>query len=117
MRKLLVILLLTLSLGLAAQAANFTVSLDRNTMKMGEQATLSLVFAGGQPSVVPEPAVAGLQFINPSSVSSREDLNGEVNFTVTINYTVIPQQVGGFTIPPMTTQIAGQRFTSQSIHL
>ena len=117
MRKQIAIVILLLSLGFAAQAANFSVSLDRNTIRLGEEATLSLTFEGGQPSVVPEPNVAGLDFSNPVSTQNSSDINGVMSFTVTISYAVIPHQAGGFTIPPMTTQIGGQRFTSRAIHL
>ena len=117
MRKPIAILVLLLSLGLAARAANFSVSLDRNTIRLGEEATLSLTFEGGQPSVVPEPTVAGLDFANPVSTQNSSDINGVMSFTVTISYAVVAHQAGGFTIPPMTTQIGGQRFTSRAIHL
>ena len=51
------------------RAASFTASLDRDTITLGEQATLSLKFDGVQPQNVPAlPAVPGLQFqyVGPS---------------------------------------------------
>ena len=45
----------------AAWAASFTASLDRDTMTLGEQATLSLKFEGVQPQDAPGmPKIAGL---------------------------------------------------------
>ena len=47
----------------AALAASFTAALDRDTLTLGENATLSLKFSDGQPQATPTPpAVAGLQF-------------------------------------------------------
>ena len=109
MRKSIAIVVLLLSLGLAAQAANFSVSLDRNTIRLGEEATLSLTFEGGQPSVVPEVNVAGLDFANPVSTQNSSDINGVMSFTVTISYAVVAHQAGGF-VP-----LAGREGIAQGI--
>ena len=45
----------------SGRAASFTASLDRDTITLGEQATLSLTFEGGQSKNVPTPGVPGLQ--------------------------------------------------------
>jgi hypothetical protein len=42
-----------------ARAANFTASLDRDTITLGETATLSLTFEGGQSKNVPTPNISG----------------------------------------------------------
>ena len=117
MRTFIGILFLAFSLGHTAGAANFSVSLDNNSIKLGEQAALSLTFEGGQPNVVPEPAVPGLQFVNPVSFQNSSDINGQMSFTVTITYTVVPQQAGQFVIPAMTTEMDGQRYTSRPVRL
>jgi hypothetical protein len=57
-------------LEVAASAASFTASLDRDTITLGDSATLSLSFEGGQPRNVPTPNVPGLQ-INQTGNSQR----------------------------------------------
>src|SRR5271165_1482820 len=47
--------LLCLALCFGAKAASFTASLDRDTLTLGESATLTLSFEGGSPADVPVP--------------------------------------------------------------
>ena len=60
----LAVLCLWLVPGLAG-AATFTATLDRDTITLGETATLSLIFggdsSGGQPGPPSKPAIPGLQ--------------------------------------------------------
>ena len=102
----------------AAYAASFTVSLDRDAMTLGEQATLSLKFEGVQPPDAPGmPGIAGLQFqyIGPSS--SFSFINGQTTSSTTYNYIVTAQHDGEFTIPGMRTTIGGQQLSSQPLKL
>jgi hypothetical protein len=94
-------------------AATFTASLDRDTIALGESATLSLTFEDGSPRNVPTPAnVAGLQiaYVGPSSQFSF--VNGETKSTVTYNFTLTPRQAGDFTIPTLAADVGGQRLSS-----
>ena len=78
-------ILAAMCLGLApAQAATFTATLDRDTISIGESATLSLTFEGGQPKNTPQIAnIPGLQisYVGPSSQFSF--VNGQTSSTVT----------------------------------
>src|ERR1019366_2169236 len=90
-------------------AATFTASLDRDTIALGESATLSLTFEDGSPRNVPMPSnVAGLQiaYVGPSSQFSY--INGETKSTVTYNFTLTPRQAGDFAIPPLGAAAGGQ---------
>ena len=72
--------------GARLDAATFTASLDRDTIALGESATLSLTFEDGSPRNVPlPPNVAGLQiaYVGPSSQFSF--VNGETKSTVTVH--------------------------------
>ena len=91
--------LLLMFLVVAAPAASFTASLDRDTMILGEQATLSLMFEGGQARNVPTPSVPGLQINQTGTSQSMSIVNGAMSSTITVNFTVLPQRVGEFTIP------------------
>ncbi len=86
--------------GARLDAATFTASLDRDTIALGESATLSLTFEDGSPRTVPMPPnVAGLQiaYVGPSSQFSF--VNGETKSTVTYNFTLTPRQAGEFHHP------------------
>jgi hypothetical protein len=101
----------------AAQAAGFTASLDRDTISLGESATLSLAFEGGQPRNVPTPEVPGLQIVNTGNSQNFSILNGQMSSTVTVTFSLTPQRDGKFVIPAMTADVNGQRLTSQPLEL
>jgi hypothetical protein len=104
--------------GVRLNAATFTASLDRDTIALGENATLSLTFEDGSPRNVPMPSnVAGLQiaYVGPSSQFSF--VNGETKSTVTYNFTLTPRQAGDFAIPPLVADIGGQRLSSPPLRL
>ncbi|HTR41462.1 MAG TPA: BatD family protein [Pseudomonadales bacterium] len=101
----------------AAGAANFTASLDRDSIQLGETVTLSLTFQGGQPRNVPRPDVPGLQIVNAGNSSSFSFDNGQMSSSVVVSYSIAPQQAGDFTIPALTAEIGGQQFTTQPMKL
>jgi len=114
-----ILVLAGLNLGVAPiHAATFTASLDRDTIALGESATLSLAFEDGSPRNVPMPPnVAGLQiaYVGPSSQFSF--VNGETKSTVTYNFTLTPRQAGDFAIPSLAADVGGQRLSSQPLRL
>ena len=57
-------------------AATFTASLDRDSIALGETATLSLVFEGGQPQNAPTPDVPGLQIVSTGNAQNFSIVNG-----------------------------------------
>jgi hypothetical protein len=102
----------------AAFAASFSVSLDRDSMVLGEQATLSLKFDGVQPEDAPAmPAIAGLQFQYVGPSSSFSFINGQTSSSITYNYIVTAQRAGEFTIPALETKVGGQRLDSSPVKL
>src|ERR1039458_4900903 len=114
-----VMVLAALCLGSARlDAATFTASLDRDTIALGESATLSLTFEDGSPRNVPMPPnVAGLQiaYVGPSSQFSF--VNGETKSTVTYNFMLTPRQAGDFAIPPLVADVGGQQLSSPLLRL
>ena len=109
--------MLCLMFSLAAGAANFTATLDRDSIMMGESATLSLTFQGGQPRNVPTPDVPGLQIASEGSSQNFSYINGQMSSVVTITLSVTPQQPGNYTIPAMAVDIGGQHIVSQPLKL
>ena len=115
---MLAVALLCLCLGTLAGAASFTVSLDRDTITLGEQATLSLKFEGVQPQDAPGiPSIAGLQFQYVGPSSSFSFINGQTSSSVTYNYIVSAQHDGEFTIPAMRADVGGQQLASSPLKL
>jgi hypothetical protein len=108
---------LGLLISLAASAANFTASLDRDSIAMGETATLTMTFEGGQPRNVPTPDVAGLDFANTGNSSSFSWNNGQMTSDVTVTLSITPTQPGEYVIPSMSAEIGGQRFTTPPMKL
>ncbi len=100
------------------QAVTFTASLDRDTIAVGETATLSLTFEGSQPGGTPQIRdIPGLQiaYVGPSSQFSF--VNGQTSSTVTYHFTVASSRPGDYTIPALTAQVDGQSLTSQPLKL
>lgn len=100
-----------------ARAAGFTASLDRDTIMLGEQATLSLSFSDGQPKNVPTPDVPGLQIVQTGNQSGFSFVNGAMSSTFTVTFAVTAQRAGEFTIPAMTVAVGGQSLSSQPLKL
>ena len=115
--------LLCLALGVfvapSVCAASFTASLDRDTISIGEQATLSLVFEGGQPAKLTALEVPGLQFGTPNrNFSQSIDFNsGQVNARLVLTYPIAPQREGEFTIPALTATVNSQQLSSKPLKL
>ncbi len=102
----------------AAWAATFTASLDRDTITLGEMANLSLAFGGGQPQAEPAvPEVPNLQIVYVGPSSSFSYTYGQVSSSVTYNFRVMARQPGDYTIPAITAEVAGQKLTSQPLTL
>ena len=100
-----------------ARAANFTASLDREAIALGETATLSLTFEGAQPNNVPTPSIPGLQIANSGTSQNVSFVNGAMSSTVTVNFSITPQRSGEFIIPAMTADLNGQKFDSPPLKL
>jgi hypothetical protein len=112
-----VAVLLLLAATSLAGAASFTASLDRDTITLGESATLSLAFEGAQPRNVPSPQVAGMQITQAGTSQSVNIVNGEMNSTVTVNFSVTPQRAGEFTIPALTADVNNQQLSTAPLKL
>lgn len=98
-------------------AANFTASLDRGTIALGEAATLSLTFEGGNPQNVPTPEVPGLQIANTGTSSSYSFVNGQMSSIFTVTFSVTPEHAGDYWIPAMEADIGGQQIRTQPLKL
>ena len=100
-----------------AWAATFTASLDRDTLTLGESATLSLAFEGGSPDRVPAPSVPGLQITQAGTAQNMSWINGAMSSTVTVSFSVTPQRTGDFTIPALTADVNGRQLATAPLKL
>ena len=102
-----------------ARAASFTASLDRDTITLGETATLSLKFEGGSPEQLPSSmTVSNLQLVLVGGPSHFDiNINGNRDSYDTFSYVVTPTQAGQFTIPALTANVGGKQLASQPLKL
>lgn len=100
-------------------AANFTVSLDRDSISMGENATLTMTFENGQPHHLPFiPAIPNLRIEDGGGESVQTVIvNGNVTSSRMHTFSVIPSRPGTYTIPAISVDIDGQTFTSKPLTL
>src|SRR6185312_4494292 len=104
-------------LGFAARAASFTATLDRDSLALGESATLTLNFEGGQPDNAPAPDVPGLEIVAAGNSKAVNIVNGQMSSTDSLFYRITPQKTGDFVIPAMTALVDGGRVSSQPLRL
>ncbi len=104
---------------ITARATSFTASLDRDTIVLGETATLLLKFEGGSPEQLPSSmTVSNLQLVlvgGPAHIDVN--INGNRTSYDSFNYVVTPTQAGQFIIPALTANVGGQTLTSQPLKL
>ena len=104
---------------LTLAAATFTATLDRETVTVGETATLTLKFEGGQPKSVPAPpSLPNLQIGNGGiSQSFNMGFDGQAASTISQSYTLTPTQPGEFNIPAFRVEVGGQVLTTPPLKL
>ena len=110
-------ILLVFSFAAIVRASSFTASLDRDSITLGEQATLSLTFEGGQSKSVPTPVVTGLQFTQTGTSQNVSFINGAMSSTVTVTFSVTPRMAGEFTIPALPADVNGQQLATTPLKL
>jgi hypothetical protein len=109
----------------ACGQASFTASLDRDAITVGESATLTLRFVGGQPAnfdpqSVPgalSPSVPGLRFGPVSQGTEFSIVNGQSSSSITFSYPMTAVKEGEYVIPPISLRVGNQTLTSQALKL
>ena len=98
--------------------ATFTATLDRGTVAVGEAATLTLSFEGGEPKTIPvPPPIDNLQIESQGSSRNLSIINNQISSTISHTFAVIPMQPGEYTIPALPAEVGGQALTSQPLKL
>ena len=99
-------------------AASFTAALDRETVTMGESATLTLRFEGGEPKSIPTPPPqANLQIAGVGSSRNVSIENGQFSASISQNFALTPTQPGEYIIPALKAEVGGQVLTTQPLKL
>jgi hypothetical protein len=112
------VLLALACLATSALGASLSASLDRDTITLGENAILSLMFDGAAPENVSIPTInPNLQVVEAGTSSQFKIFNGQSSSSVIHNFRLIPRQAGDYTIPALTVVVAGEKLTSQPITL
>jgi hypothetical protein len=122
--KIRIVIFAAMLLAPAAWAADFTASLDNSTITLGESATLTLTFEGGQPqNLSPVPAIPNLSVQNNNrnwSQSFKMDMgSGQSSTSIIFTHPMIltPRTTGEFVIPALSADIDGQHFSSSPLKL
>lgn len=114
-----VLLLGALMLG-RAFAATFTTSLDRDTVILGENVTLTFKFEGVQPGGLPQlPAIPGLQPTGGTSsgFNSSSGPDGKMQIVQTFAVPFVTQRAGDIVIPGFNIEVGGQKISSAPLTL
>ncbi len=103
---------------LTSHAAGFKASLDRDSVIVGENVTLTLTFDGAQLSGTPNlPAIPGLQVVGTTSSQQSTLVNGKMNTVQSFIFTLVANQPGDITIPALQIDLNGQRASSAPVKL
>ncbi len=111
------ILFATVAAGHAAPS--FSARVDRNVIPVGESLTLTLTFEGLRPTAAPQlPVLQNVAAAGGVSEGTEFNIvNGQQSSRFTYAYTLVAQQPGDTTIPPMQVQAGGRTLVSQAIAL
>jgi hypothetical protein len=108
----------TLCFGQFSRAATFTAALDRDTVTLGERATLSLTFSGATPQSPPSlPEISGLQIDYVGQSSHVNIVQQQITSSVSHNFSITPQRAGDFVIPSLAVDAGGEKLTTQPLKL
>jgi hypothetical protein len=101
-------------------AAKLTVTLDRDTVVLGETVTLAFQFEGVQTRGLPQlPAIPGLQPVGSTSTSSSftQGANGQMESVQTVSVQMQATREGEIQIPSFTVEAGQQKLVSQPVTL
>jgi len=99
-------------------AASFTATIDRDTVTVGDTATLSLKFEGGDPRSIPDlPAIPNLEVVPGASGRNISIINGQMSSIISQDFSLTPKQAGDFLIPALQAEVGGQILRTQPLRL
>ena len=119
MKHLFLLLVLAIFLPVAAVAADFTATADRDHVDQGQSFKLQLTLSGVKAKSGPDIDALKKSFTIVSEVQSSNatSINGIVSFSVDWQLMLIPKQEGQLTIPPVTIETADGRLRTAPVTL
>ena len=103
---------------LTTHAVGLKATLDRDSVILGENVTLTLTVEDAQVSGTPNlPAIPGLQIVGTTSSQQSTFVNGKMNSMQSFIFTLAANQPGDITIPALQMNLNGQRVSSLPLKL
>lgn len=107
---------------LAQQDFQLQATVSENQIFIGEQFNLRVEVTGSSMRdvslpVVPDIDGIGLLSQTPSRSSSISIVNGSTTTSTTYSYALIARETGTFTIPPVTIEVDGEQYQTESIQV
>src|SRR5882672_4622431 len=100
------------ALPVLCDAATLTATLDREAVSVGETATLSLSFEGGDPQSISNFEIPSVQIERGGVSRNFSIINGKTTSTTVVTYALTPTQPGDFTIPALQAKVGDQVLAS-----
>jgi BatD DUF11 like domain len=120
LRKILILSFLLLPIIAAAQDdIKIQISLDRDTINIGEQASLTVTVSGSQRNL-PAPELPNLSMFNVYSQGTSTNIsivNGSMETSYSYRYLLQPKRQGSFPIRPVSLVFNQKRYTSNELVL
>lgn len=103
----------------SAQDIDFSATVDRNNVGLGESISLTIKLSGGMRSI-PKPTLPDLSDFDVYSSGTSSSLvmgTGGITNQASYSYSLVPRKVGTFTIQPATVNIGGKTYSTQPIQI
>lgn len=103
---------------LAALGGQLSAVIEPETIRVGENARLTLNFENARPSQVPSlPDIPNLQISYVGSGQTFQFVNGRQTTIVSLNYVLVPAQPGEYTIPALRVKVGNETLASEAVKL
>ncbi len=97
--------------------SQFTASVNRNRIAMGEQIEITFTFEGSGKNFQPPPFNDFLVLSGPNQSTSMQFINGNVSQSISYAYIIQPRAEGKFTIGPAQIDSDGKQYKTSSISI
>ncbi|UCD16052.1 MAG: BatD family protein, partial [Candidatus Omnitrophota bacterium] len=117
-KSFLLILFLSVGFFSFADDINFSISVDKRKITIGEAVYLNLIFEGTQEIGAPDLGIIegfSVQYVGPSSKMTI--VNGKASSSIIHIYVLVPMKVGTFQVGPFSVSYKGSEYTCESIEI
>lgn len=118
MKRIVLTILIVLIAGICyADDISISASTDRQEIALDEQITLNITVTGSV-TKTPQlniPVPDGLTAYSSGRSQKVSIINGQITGSVSFNYTIVPNDVGDYTLGPFTIDYKGKTYSAESI--